>query len=627
MLRAARRAASLALAQQRRALSAGGSAFRAPPGQLRDFLPPAAAAGPPQWLEAVTGAVDERASLARGAPSSVFLETYGCQMNTNDSEIVLRVLRDAGYAVAEAEGDASVILLNTCAIRERAEDKVWSRLRSLQYLRKRRAGRRPVVGVLGCMAERLKDKLLEGDRLADVVAGPDAYRDLPRLLELVRSGSEPTSMNVQLSADETYADIAPVRSSGVSAFVSITRGCNNLCAFCVVPYTRGRERSRPADSIVDEIATLAAGGVREVTLLGQNVNSYCDFGEGSGGESGGKSGGGGGANSPPRPSSGDAADPFAVYARGFTSVYKPKRGGAATTFPSLLRRVAAIHPELRVRFTSPHPKDFPDGVLALIAATPNICKQLHLPAQSGSTAVLSSMRRGYSREAYIALADRARLLIPHVAISSDFISGFCGETETDHSDTLSLISLIGYEQAFMFAYSERGKTHAARHLPDDVPPAVKQRRLAEVIAIFRAAASARAATEVGAIHCVLVEGRSKKSGSELMGKSDSGRVCVFPDVPLSQYVPDGPTGTQGGGGGAADGAARVAPGRYVAFRVERAFSGTLVGTALGATTLASFQQAHGAQSVAATRGAERAAGEAEGAPRERAGEPARQLSL
>ena len=499
---------------------------------------------------------------------SVYVETYGCQMNASDSEVVLSILRDAGFTQAQSPESATVVLLNTCAIRDKAEERVWQRLRALQHLRRRSTKRvaesAPVIGVLGCMAERLKSKLLETDGLADVVAGPDAYRDLPHLISLVRSG-QTSAMNVQLSADETYADIAPVRRQGPSAFLSIMRGCNNMCSFCIVPFTRGRERSRPSSSIIDEMRMLSDQGVKEVTLLGQNVNSYADFS---------------GAETPhgAADSTGAQQPAFGEYAPGFTSVYVPRREGAMR-FGELLDRVAAVDPEMRIRFTSPHPKDFPEDFLRVIGAHNNICKQLHLPAQSGSTSVLTRMRRGYSREAYLALAHRARDMLPGVALSSDFISGFCGETEEEHSDTISLMQEVGYEHAFMFAYSKRDKTHAARHFEDDVPASVKQRRLEEVIATFRAGAAQRAAAEVGRLHCVLIEGPSKKSTADWSGRTDSGKVVVFPDV----QVPATWQATE-----ASEPRVRLQPGDYVAVRVQKATAASLTGTALGRTSLRDF---------------------------------------
>ena len=335
-----------------------------------------------------------------------------------------------------------------------------------------------------------------------------------------------------------------------------------MCAFCIVPFTRGRERSRPIASILDEVRALSAQGVKEVTLLGQNVNSFADFSE-------------------QKPAA-DASEEE-VYAPGFRSVYVPRREGAVR-FAELLERVADVDPEMRIRFTSPHPKDFPDEVLRLIASRPNICACLHMPAQSGADSMLARMGRGYTREAYLALAARARALIPGVEFTSDFISGFCGETEEEHADTVSLVREMGFSQAYMFAYSRREKTAAARHQADDVAPEVKQRRLAEVIAAFREVAVQRNGAEVGRVHCVLVEGPSKKSDAELAGRTDTGKTLVFPDEPLLPYY----------GGGVGD-ARRAQAGEYVAVVVERGTTGTLMGRALGRTTLRGFQERHGAQ--------------------------------
>ena len=441
-------------------------------------------------------------------------------MNVSDSEIVASVLGASDYDLTDTHEDADAILVNTCAIRDGAEAKIWARLRQLKAvkrdreLERRRASRSgtmssrpaPVVGVLGCMGERLKGKLLETDGLADLVAGPDAYRDLPRLIDAARGGGDQgLAINTQLSLEETYADIAPVRraDAGPSAFVSIMRGCNNMCAFCIVPFTRGRERSRPRGSILDEVRRLSNEGCKEVTLLGQNVNSYADTTSPSAAAGGGDDGAVVTTDGPH-----DAFERY--YAPGFKSVYKPRRDGAVR-FAELLDAVADVDPEMRVRFTSPHPKDFPDEVLRVIASRANVAKQLHVPAQSGSSSVLERMRRGYTREAYLDLVERARRDIPGVALSSDFISGFCGETEEEHADTVSLMRLVGYEKAFMFAYSMRDKTAAARHLTDDVPEDVKKRRLAEVIDAQRKGAEAANAEEIGRVHCVLVEGESKRS--------------------------------------------------------------------------------------------------------------------
>ena len=592
---------------------------------------------------------DATATSASGARRTAYVETYGCQMNVSDSEIVASVLRSHDYVMTDAPEDADAILVNTCAIRDGAEAKVWHRLRQLRAIKaaKARANRRaakraardvsgvfedesgakskvPVVGVLGCMGERLKEKLLERDGLADLVAGPDAYRDLPRLIDAARgdevdalAGGRPSSsaasvgadadaalavatekkkrnenenenasrdfssvMNVQLSVDETYADIAPVRKSDATqnptAFVSIMRGCDNMCAFCIVPFTRGRERSRPFASIVDEARRLSREGYKEVTLLGQNVNSYADksgtfFAESRKGEK---------ANDADM--SDDPFEPY--YARGFRSVYKPARSrDGAMRFGERLALVADVDPEMRVRFTSPHPKDFPDEVLQIIRSRANVGKQLHMPAQSGSTSVLERMRRGYSREAYLDLATKVRLTIPGVAISSDFIAGFCGETEEEHEDTVSLIRQVKYESAFMFAYSMREKTGAARRLTDDVPEATKKRRLAEIIAAQREEALLANEAEIGKIVCVLVDGAARKDKTEkLAGRTCANkRVVVRRATAAERFDRDKQTGF-----GVANVPLRI--GEYVAARVTGANASTLFAEPVARTTLSEF---------------------------------------
>jgi len=590
---------------------------------------------------------DATATSASGARRTAYVETYGCQMNVSDSEIVASVLRSHDYVMTDAPEDADAILVNTCAIRDGAEAKVWHRLRQLRAIKaaKARANRRaakraaqdvsgvfedesgakskvPVVGVLGCMGERLKEKLLERDGLADLVAGPDAYRDLPRLIDAARgdevdalAGGLPSSsaasvgadadaalavatekkkrnenenenasrdfssvMNVQLSVDETYADIAPVRKSDATqnptAFVSIMRGCDNMCAFCIVPFTRGRERSRPFSSIVDEARRLSREGYKEVTLLGQNVNSYAD-----------KSGKFFAETSNTLVPTGDASDPFEpYYARGFRSVYKPSRSrDGAMRFGELLDLVADVDPEMRVRFTSPHPKDFPDEVLQIIKSRANVGKQLHMPAQSGSTSVLERMRRGYSREAYLDLATKVRLTIPGVAISSDFIAGFCGETEEEHEDTVSLIRQVKYESAFMFAYSMREKTGAARRLNDDVTEATKKRRLAEIIAAQREEALLANEAEIGKIVCVLVDGAARKDKTEkLAGRTCANkRVVVRRATASERFDRDKEMGF-----GVADVPLRI--GEYVAARVTGANASTLFAEPVARTTLSEF---------------------------------------
>ena len=524
-------------------------------------------------------------------------------MNVSDIEIVASVLNANDYDLTDTHEDADAILVNTCAIRDGAEAKIWARLRQLKAVKRdreiewKRASRKgesdarpaPVVGILGCMGERLKEKLLEADGLADLVAGPDAYRDLPRLIDAARGddgGDLGAAINTQLSLEETYADIAPVRrpNAGPSAFVSIMRGCNNMCAFCIVPFTRGRERSRPVGSILNEIRRLSDEGVKEVTLLGQNVNSFADMSMSSGGDSSGDVGTRIGTTGL---SGNHGSDPFErYYAPGFSSVYKPKRDGAVR-FAELLDAVADVDPEMRVRFTSPHPKDFPDEVLRVIAERPNVTKQLHMPAQSGSSSVLERMRRGYTREAYLDLVARARRDIPGVALSSDFISGFCGETEEEHADTVSLMHLVGYEKAFMFAYSMREKTAAARRLNDDVPEHVKKRRLAEVIDAQRAGAEAANALEIGRVHCVLVEGRSKRSDERMSGRTCTNKRVIVDGVDtaaeydVTEGSPHGsPTVTMNSGD-------------YVAVRIDRAGANTLYGTPLGRTELGRFHRIHG----------------------------------
>ncbi|DBA70565.1 TPA: hypothetical protein ACH3X2_011957 [Trebouxia sp. C0005] len=503
----------------------------------------------------------------------VYIETYGCQMNVNDSEVLLSVLADNGYAETQQDTDADVIFLNTCAIREQAEQRIWSRLGTLKQLKNRNKNKPPVVGVLGCMAERLKVQLLDSDKLVDLVAGPDAYRDIPRLLDTIEGRTSTSgrkhegAMNVQLSTEETYADILPVRPAGsMSTYLSIMRGCNNMCSFCIVPYTRGRERSRPLQSILEEVQILSQQGIKEVTLLGQNVNSYADTSALLG--------------QPIKRGTDTDADPFAIYAQGFQSVYKPQRSGAVQ-FAELLDAVASVDPEMRIRFTSPHPKDFSDDVLKVIATRPNVCKQLHMPAQSGNTNMLERMRRGYTRQAYDDLVAHVRDIVPGVAVSTDVITGFCGETEEEHKDTLDLMQRTQYDQAFMFAYSEREKTHAARHLADDVPADVKSRRLQEIIAIFREGQLRQNEAEIGKIHLVLVEGFSKRSDSQLSGRTDTMKRAIFVDVPVAAEY----TGNQSGE------LVSLKPGDYVAVKVHSCSTGTLFAEALGRTTLQAFAAA------------------------------------
>ncbi|XP_004068980.1 CDK5 regulatory subunit-associated protein 1 isoform X1 [Oryzias latipes] len=483
--------------------------------------------------------------LQEGNSRKVYFETYGCQMNVNDTEIAWSILQKKGYERTAQLSEADVVLLVTCSIREKAEQTIWNRLKQLTAMKnKRMKTPSPMkIGVLGCMAERLKTELLEREKLVDVLAGPDAYRDLPRLLAVAEGGQQ--ASNVLLSLEETYADVMPVQLApqGHSAFVSIMRGCDNMCSYCIVPFTRGRERSRPIGSILEEVRILSDQGVKEVTLLGQNVNSYRDTSE----------------------EQFCSSDPTRL-SRGFQTVYKPKQGGLR--FSDLLERASRVNPHMRIRFTSPHPKDFPDEVLELIAERENICKQIHLPAQSGSSQVLKAMRRGYTREAYLDLVRNIKQMIPGVSLSSDFISGFCGETEDDHQQTLSLIRQVGYNVGFLFAYSMRKKTQAFHRLQDDVPAEVKRRRLEECISVFRQEALRVNAALIGSSQLVLVEGESKRSAEELCGRTDGNMRVVFPKEEPA--------------GGSSE---AITAGDYVRVKILSASSQSLRGRALGLSSL------------------------------------------
>lgn len=488
-------------------------------------------------------------------------------MNVNDMEIVLSLMKKDGYTdIVENPENAEVIFINTCAIRDNAEQKVWQRLNYFWFLKREwktnvTTGRctsrhPPKVVVLGCMAERLKEKILDADKMVDVVCGPDAYRDLPRLLEEVDYGQK--GINTLLSLEETYADISPVRISNnsISAFVSIMRGCNNMCSFCIVPFTRGRERSRPVESILREVTELQEKGVKEVMLLGQNVNSYNDV-------SGVKD-----------------VEPGLSWdlSEGFSSICKVKNTGLR--FSDLLDRLSMKFPEMRFRYTSPHPKDFPDELLYLMRDRYNICKSIHLPAQTGSTTVLQRMRRGYTREAYLDLVKKIRSIVPDVGLSSDFICGFCGETEDEHADTLSLMKSVGFDMAYMFAYSMREKTHAHRNYADDVPENVKQRRLTELIHTFRENAGPCLDSQIGTTQLVLVEGPAKRSPeTELMGKSDRGHRVSFTSVPLRHSF------------SADDQMRKPVAGDFVEVRILNSTKATLSGEALARTSLSGFHQA------------------------------------
>lgn len=422
----------------------------------------------------------------------LYIESYGCQMNFSDSEIVAAVMRNAGFATTSTAEDADLIFLNTCAIRDNAEQKVRNRLKQLNTLKKRKP--ELMVGMLGCMAERLKTKLLEEEKIVDIVAGPDAYRDIPKLVEEAETGQK--AVNVFLSREETYADIAPIRlnSNGITAFISIMRGCDNMCSFCVVPFTRGRERSRDAHSIVREAEQLFADGYKEVTLLGQNVDSYK---------------------------------------------WTSEDGTEHVNFALLLERVAQVSPELRIRFSTSHPKDITDDVLHTMARHDNICKYIHLPAQSGNSRILKLMNRTYDRDWYIQKIDRIRAILgDDCGISHDMISGFCSETEEEHQDTLSLMEYARYDYGYMFAYSERPGTPAAKKYPDDVPHEVKIRRLNEIIALQQKLSLERNQRHIGKVQKVLIEGTSKRSADELCGRNDQNKMVVFPkgDLQKGQYV-------------------------------------------------------------------------------------------
>ncbi|TCC97662.1 tRNA (N6-isopentenyl adenosine(37)-C2)-methylthiotransferase MiaB [Pedobacter hiemivivus] len=441
----------------------------------------------------------------------LYIESYGCQMNFADSEIVASILLDQGFETTGDYKEADVVFINTCSIRENAEQRVRNRLS--QFGAEKRRNPKLIVGVLGCMAERLKSKFLEEEKLVDVVVGPDAYRELPQLLSEVESGHK--AINVLLSREETYADISPVRlnGNGITAFISIMRGCDNMCSFCVVPFTRGRERSRDPYSILAEAQDLFDRGYKEVTLLGQNVDSYKWKGA-------------------------DAEE----------------TAETEVNFAQLLEKVALISPDLRIRFSTSHPKDITDEVLYAIAKYDNICNYIHLPVQSGSTRVLELMNRTYTREWYINRVDAIRRIIPGCAISSDIIAGFCTETEEEHQETLSIMDYVGYDFAFTFSYSERPGTLAARKYADDIPEEVKKRRLAEILLKQQQTSLFRLQQFVGKTVRILVEGTSKKSDKDFCGRNDQNAMVVFP---------------------ASEG---VKAGQYVNVHVDRCTSATLLGT-------------------------------------------------
>ena len=414
-----------------------------------------------------------------GNGKRLYVETYGCQMNVGDSEILVSIMQDEGYRYTEDIAQADVILVNTCSIRDNAEQRIWGRLR--EFHRYKRARKGLVVGIVGCMAERLREELFERETVVDVVAGPDSYRELPRLVAAAAAGGH--GVNVQLSQEETYGDIRPVRldRNGVSAFISIMRGCNNFCSYCVVPYTRGRERSRDPQTILREAQELFSAGYREVTLLGQNVNSY-----------------------------------------------RWKEGTAeAVDFPALVERVAGISPLLRVRFATSHPKDLSDRLIEVMASYPNICRAVHLPVQSGSDRMLAAMNRKYTRTWYLERVAAIRRRMPDCAVTTDLIAGFCGETAEDHAQTLSLMREVGYDSAYMFKYSQRPGTLASRTMTDDVSEEVKTARLNEIIALQNELSTASNERDMGNVFEVLVEGLSRRSSEQLCGRTSQNKMVVF----------------------------------------------------------------------------------------------------
>ena len=436
----------------------------------------------------------------------LYIETYGCQMNVADSEVVASVMKMAGYETTDSLDDANAVFLNTCSVRDNAEQKIIHRLEALNALR--RKGRKLIIGVLGCMAERVKEQLLT-DYGADLVAGPDAYLSLPDLVAQAELGQK--AINIELSTTETYRDIIPQRLCGpqISGFVSIMRGCNNFCHYCIVPYTRGRERSRDVESILAEVRDLAARGYKEVTLLGQNVNSYQGR----------------------------------------------QNGTEEVDFAALLRLVARAVPEMRIRFSTSHPKDMGDETLRVIAEEPNVCRHIHLPVQSGSNRILKLMNRKYTREWYLERVAAIRRIVPDCGLSTDIFAGYCSETEDDHALSLSLMRECGYDSAFMFKYSERPGTYAARHLPDDVPEEVKVRRLEELIALQNELSAESNRRCIGHTYEVLIEGTSKRSREQLFGRTEQNKVVVFDRGTLR-------------------------PGQYATVRITDASSATLKGEVL-----------------------------------------------
>lgn len=455
--------------------------------------------------------VEERQgeALSRDSKSSnkgkrkFYIESYGCQMNFSDSEIVASILESEGYETTKLIHEADMVFVNTCSIREKAEQTVRKRLTVINKAKKAKPGM--IVGVLGCMAERLKSKLLEEEKIVDLVVGPDAYRDLPTLVGVVDGGRK--AVNVILSKEETYGDISPVRlgGNGVTAFVSITRGCDNMCTFCVVPFTRGRERSRNPESILGEVADLASRGYKEITLLGQNVDSYLWYGGG--------------------------------LKKEFDNLTNEEQK-KSTNFAQLMEKVALVDSNVRIRFSTSHPQDMSDDVLHTMAKYDNICKYIHLPFQSGNSRVLEMMNRGYTREWYINRIDAIKRILPTCTISADIIAGFCTETEKEHQETLSLMEYVRYNFAYMFKYSERPNTLAQRKYEDDIPEEIKQKRLAEIIELQRVHSYSQLEKDLGKTYEVLIEGVSKKSEQQLYGRNTHNSVVVFPrkNYKVGDYV-------------------------------------------------------------------------------------------
>ncbi len=455
------------------------------------------------------------------ATKKVYIESYGCQMNFSDSEIVASILQKEGYNTTSDINQADLIFVNTCSIREKAEQTVRNRLTNFHQIKKNNPNAK--IGVLGCMAERMKQQLLEEEKLVDMVVGPDAYRDLPNLVKEVESGRK--AVNVILSKEETYADISPVRlgGNGITAFISITRGCDNMCSFCVVPFTRGRERSRNPGTIVQEARDLFNKGYREVTLLGQNVDSYLWYGGG-----------------------------LKKNYENLTDEEKAK----SVNFAQLLEMVAQVHPDLRIRFSTSHPKDMTDEVLQTMAKYENICKYIHLPVQSGNNRILEMMNRGYTKEWYKNRIDAIRRIIPDCAISTDIIAGFCTETYEEHLDTIDVMNYVKYEYAYMFKYSERPNTLAQRKFTDDVPDEEKNKRLTEIINLQQQHSLERNQSTIGKTYKVLVEGVSKRSDDHLYGRNSQNTVIIFPKKHFK-------------------------PGDYVDVKVNDCTSATLLGEVVG----------------------------------------------